>query len=104
VIDLVSSGHFSGGDASLFRPLIGALMEHDPYLLFADYQSYVECQDRVSETYRDQDKWMQMSILNTIRMGKFSSDRAIREYCEGIWHAHPVTVSLEASAPRHTDS
>jgi glycogen phosphorylase len=70
-------------------------MQYDPYLLFADYQSYVDCQDRVSETYLDQDKWTKMSLLNTARMGKFSSDRAIREYCSGIWHAEPVKISQE---------
>jgi starch phosphorylase len=70
-------------------------MEHDPYLLFADYQSYVDCQDRVSESYMDRDKWAKMSLLNTARMGKFSSDRAIREYCNRIWHAEPIKVSLE---------
>jgi starch phosphorylase len=94
-IDLINSGHFSRGDSNLFRPLVDVLMEHDPYLLFADYQSYVDCQDNVSESYMDRDKWAKMSLLNTARMGKFSSDRAIREYCNGIWHAEPVKVSLE---------
>jgi starch phosphorylase len=93
VIDLINSGLFSRGDSTLFRPLVDVLMRHDPYLLFADYQSYVDCQDRVSETYLDQDKWTKMSLLNTARMGKFSSDRAIREYCSEIWHAEPVKIS-----------
>jgi starch phosphorylase len=97
VIDLINSGLFSHGDPRLFRPLVEVLMQYDPYLLFADYQSYVDCQDRVSETYLDQDKWTQMSLLNTARMGKFSSDRAIREYCSGIWHAEPVKISPEMS-------
>jgi starch phosphorylase len=95
VIDLINSGLFSRGDPRLFRPLVDVLMQYDPYLLFADYQSYVDCQDRVSETYLDQDKWTKMSLLNTARMGKFSSDRAIREYCSGIWHAEPVKISQE---------
>jgi glycogen phosphorylase len=93
VIELINSGLFSRGDSTLFRPLVDVLMRHDPYLLFADYQSYVDCQDRVSETYLDQDKWTKMSLLNTARMGKFSSDRAIREYCSEIWHAEPVKIS-----------
>jgi starch phosphorylase len=97
VIDLINSGLFSRGDSTLFRPLVDVLMRYDPYLLFADYQSYVDCQDRVSETYLDQDKWTKMSLLNTARMGKFSSDRAIREYCRGIWHAEPVKISPEMS-------
>ena len=94
VIDLIASGHFSG-DSELFKPLVDSLLYHDEYLLFADYQSYVDCQDRVSQTYRDQDAWTRMSILNTARMGKFSSDRTIRQYCEEIWKVSPVPVSLE---------
>ena len=95
VIDLIVSGHFSAGDPELFKPLVDSLIYHDEYLLFADYQSYVDCQDRVSLTYRDQDVWTRMSILNAARMGKFSSDRTIRQYCEEIWKVRPVPVSLE---------
>src|SRR5208283_3830418 len=95
VIDLIASGHFSSGDPELFRPLVDSLLYHDEYLLFADYQSYVDCQDRVSQTYGDQDTWTRMSILNSARMGKFSSDRTIRQYCDEIWRVSPVPVSLE---------
>jgi len=94
-IDLINCGHFSHGDANLFKPLVDSLMKYDPYLLFADYQSYVNCQDQVSNAYKESGKWTQMSILNTARMGKFSSDRAIREYCSKIWNAKPVKVELE---------
>jgi starch phosphorylase len=86
VIDSVSSGQFSHGDRNLFRPLLDSLLQHDTYLLFADYQSYVDCQDEVAKIYYDQEKWSRMSILNAARMGKFSSDRSIRQYCEGIWN------------------
>jgi starch phosphorylase len=86
VIDSVSSGQFSRGDTNLFRPLLDSLLHYDTYLLFADYQSYVDCQDEVAKVYRDQEKWSRMSILNAARMGKFSSDRSIREYSEGIWN------------------
>ena len=96
VIDLVASGHFSHGDTNLFRPLLDNLLYSDPFLLLADYQSYIDCQDQVSEAYRNQDHWTRMSILNTARMGKFSSDRAIREYCEDIWKVQPVKVAIEA--------
>jgi starch phosphorylase len=85
VIDSLASGQFSRGDRNLFRPLIDGLLNSDPYLLLADYQSYVDCQDRVSATFLDQEKWSKMSIYNAARMGRFSSDRAIQEYCRNIW-------------------
>ena len=86
VIDSILSGHFSHGDRNLFRPLVDGLLYSDPYLLFADYQSYVDCQDQVSATFLDQDRWARMSIYNAARIGRFSSDRAIREYCKEIWN------------------
>ncbi|MBW4442323.1 MAG: glycogen/starch/alpha-glucan phosphorylase [Plectolyngbya sp. WJT66-NPBG17] len=91
-IDRISSGFFSKGDAALFKPLINSLLYQDPYLLLADYQSYIEAQDRVSKAYRDQDQWVRMSILNSARMGKFSSDRSIREYAETLWNVPPLKV------------
>ena len=60
------------------------------YLLFADFQAYVDCQDRVAAAFLDEQAWARMSILNVARMGKFSSDRSIREYCEKIWKVKPV--------------
>jgi starch phosphorylase len=98
-IELILSGFFSHGDVRLFKPLIDSLMYQDQYLLFADYQSYIECQDRVSQMYGDRDKWARMSILNTARMGKFSSDRSIREYSKDIWHVEPVNIELEDLCP-----
>lgn len=95
VIDLIASGHFSGGDTELFRPVVDNLREHDPFLVMADYADYIACQDKVAELWADPDKWTVMSILNTARAGKFSSDRAIREYCEEIWNVHPVPVAVE---------
>jgi starch phosphorylase len=95
VLDQLAAGRFSGGDSSLFCPLVDTLLARDEYLLLADYPSYVECQDRVSQVYRDSERWTRMSILNTARMGRFSSDRAIREYCQEIWHAGPVEVQGE---------
>ncbi len=94
VIDLIRSGFFSRGDTELFRPLIDGLMYQDPYLLFADFQSYIECQDRVAAVYADTDRWTRMSILNTARSGKFSSDRTIREYCADIWRVKSVPIHL----------
>ncbi|MBW4523180.1 MAG: glycogen/starch/alpha-glucan phosphorylase [Scytolyngbya sp. HA4215-MV1] len=94
-IDRIASGFFSHGDAKLFQPLVDNLMYQDQYFLFADYQSYVECQDRVSQAYQDQDNWTRMAILNSARMGKFSSDRAIQDYCDDIWKVAPVKIELE---------
>ncbi len=89
-IDQIASGVFSGGDRNLFKPFVDSLMNHDEYLVLADYQSYVDCQDEVGKAFRDQEGWTRMSILNAARMGKFSSDRSIREYCEKIWSVKPV--------------
>ncbi len=93
VIDGISAGQFSRGDRDLFRPLLDSLLYHDPYLLFADYQSYIDCQDRAALAHRDQEQWSRMSILNAARIGKFSSDRSIHEYCKNVW-----AVSLTPAA------
>ena len=91
-IDLIDSGFFSNGDRELFRPLVESLLNRDDYMLLADYQAYVDCQQRVSEAYRDQKNWTRMSILNSARVGRFSSDRSIREYCRAIWNVSPITT------------
>jgi starch phosphorylase len=77
-MDLISCGHFSSGDRELFKPIIDSLLDHDPYMLLADYQDYISCQDRVSRLFEDKKSWTKKSILNTARMGKFSSDRSYR--------------------------
>jgi len=89
-IDQIAGGSFSHGDSSLFRPLVEQLLNRDEYLVLADYQAYIDCQDRAGALFRDRNKWTEMSILNVARMGKFSSDRAIREYSENIWHAPAI--------------
>jgi starch phosphorylase len=90
VLDFIASGALARGDAELFRPLVDNLLHDDPFLVLADYQAYVDCQDRVSALWRDPQAWTRMSILNAARMGKFSSDRSIREYCERVWHVKHV--------------
>jgi starch phosphorylase len=94
-LDLVASGRFSNGDREVFRPLVENLLSSDPFLVLADYAAYVACQERVSAAWDDQAAWTRMSILNTARAGKFSSDRAIREYCDSIWNIAPVSVVLD---------
>ena len=73
-----------------FRPLVDELLNRDEYLVLADYQSYVECQEEVNRVYEDRDQWTTKSILNVARMGRFSSDRSIREYVEKIWKVKPL--------------
>ena len=92
VLDLIRDGYFSRGDRDVFRPLLDNLLYHDPYLLLADFQSYVDCQARVGEAWCDPERWTRMSILNVARSGKFSSDRTIREYCEEVWRVSPVPI------------
>ncbi|MCS6943015.1 MAG: glycogen/starch/alpha-glucan phosphorylase [Geminocystis sp.] len=95
VIDRIADGTFSHGDRELFKPLVAHLLHEDTYMLMADYQSYVECQKQVAAAYKDKEKWTTMSILNSIRMGKFSSDRTVKEYCDEIWKVSPVKITLE---------
>ena len=92
VLDLIGSGLFSHGDRGLFQPLVDHLIWHDSYLLLADYAAYIACQEQAGAVYRDTRQWTRMSILNVARMGKFSSDRTIGEYCRDIWRAVPVPV------------
>jgi len=89
-IDLVASGFFSGGEPGLFSPLVDNLLGEDPYMVLADFAAYLEAQEAAAQAYGDRARWTRMSILNVARMGYFSSDRAICEYCRDIWHACPV--------------
>jgi starch phosphorylase len=95
VIEGISSGHFSNGDGELFKPLVDSLLFHDPFMLLADFAAYVNAQREVDAAYYDQERWTRMAILNVARMGKFSSDRAVREYCRDIWRVNPVPVALD---------
>jgi starch phosphorylase len=94
VLDALSSGEFSHGDKRLFEPLVNSLLTGDEYMLLADYQSYIDMQEQVSQAYVDPERWTRMSILNVARIGKFSSDRAIRDYCADIWKTWPVKIHV----------
>jgi starch phosphorylase len=96
-LDLISSGFFSNGDSSLFKPLVDSLIYHDEYLVLADYRSYVDCQEKVSQAYGDEKRWTRMSILNVARIGKFSSDRSVREYADKIWNVKPVAIHFDVT-------
>ena len=94
VLDLISSGLFAHGDTGAFAPLVDHLLWHDSYLLLADYASYISCQENVGRCYGDSARWTRMSILNVARIGKFSSDRTIDEYCRDIWRVKATPVSM----------
>lgn len=88
VLDQIRDGFFSDTDKDLFRPIWDTLMVHgDKYMLCADFQSYIDAQKQVDETYKDQKKWLTMAVHNIATVGKFSSDRTIREYAKDIWDA-----------------
>lgn len=93
VVDMISSDFFSKNEPGIFKPIIDSLMGVDYYCLFADYQSYVDAQDEVSKLYLNQDEWTKKAILNVARVGKFSSDRSIKEYAEKIWKVEPVKIN-----------
>ena len=68
-----------------FEPLVNNLLHHDPFCVFADFSDYCDAQDRVSNAWKDRNRWYNMSLINIARSGFFSSDRSIREYCNTIW-------------------
>lgn len=90
-LDLISSGFFSAGDRELFAPIVSSLLDHgDYYLLLADYRAYVNAQEEAGRVFLDPEEWTRRSILNTARMGRFSSDRSVLEYADRIWNAVPL--------------
>jgi len=93
VIDWLGSDYFTPGEHGAFGALHSSLMHGDPYMVLADFRAYSDCQARVDAAYRDPTAWARMAILNTARMGKFSSDRTIREYANDIWNVKPVSVT-----------
>ncbi|HET7755077.1 MAG TPA: glycogen/starch/alpha-glucan phosphorylase [Anaeromyxobacteraceae bacterium] len=93
VLDAIAGDTFSPGEPRLFQPIVDSLLNGgDPFLVLADFRSYVECQEEVAKAYLDADRWTRMAILNVARTGKFSSDRTIREYADEIWGVRPVRV------------
>jgi starch phosphorylase len=89
VLDFINSGKLSNGDTNLFKPIVDNLLWNDPYLLLADYPLYIACQELVSRTWKNPTEWNKKAILNVARIGKFSSDRSIKDYCEKIWQVKP---------------
>lgn len=96
VIDMIANGLFCPEKLDLFSPITESLLQKgDHYCLLADFDSYIACQQRVSEMYKDWRAWTKMSILNVANIGKFSSDRTIREYAADIWNVKPVKIEME---------
>ena len=89
VIDFIAGGTLARGDHTLFEPLVDNLLDHDPFLVLADYRAYIDAQQRATTLWRDPQAWTRCSILNTARMGRFSSDRSIRDYCARVWKIEP---------------
>jgi starch phosphorylase len=100
ILDFIGSGALAGGDSNLFRPLVDRLLHEDPFLVLADCQAYADCQEQVSALWRNQPAWTRKAIPNVARMGKFSSDRSIREYCERVWRVRPVKVPSWSTVAR----
>jgi glycogen phosphorylase len=99
VINFIASGALVEDDPSLFHPLVDNMPRRDPFLVLADYQAYVDCQDRVSVLCRDRQSWTQQSILTVARSGRFSTDRDSHEYCSQIWKVRPVPVEEREDQP-----
>jgi starch phosphorylase len=92
VIDWLGSSYFTPREGAAFAPICNSLLHGDPFMVLADFRAYSDCQARVDAAYRDKERWSRMAVLNTARMGKFSSDRTIREYAEQIWKLPQVPV------------
>ncbi|MEZ4441855.1 MAG: glycogen/starch/alpha-glucan phosphorylase [Polyangiaceae bacterium] len=92
VLELIEGGYFSPEQPTYHQPVVDYLRYQDPYLIAADFADYLACHERVEATYRDQDAWTRMALVNIARSGKFSSDRTIAQYAAEIWGAKPVVV------------
>lgn len=100
VINAIRDNHFASEERNVFQDIYKHLMEHgDVYCHLADYRMYIDCQERVSATYTNRDKWSKMAVLNVARMSKFSSDRTIHEYAKEIWGLKPVSIPDPSDEP-----
>jgi len=93
VLDMLGSNFFTPHENNAFSLVHHSLLDGgDPFMVLADFRSYVDCHEKVDATYRKPAEWAKKAILNTARMGKFSSDRTIREYAEQIWTLPQVPI------------
>ncbi len=96
IVDMIAGNYFNRNEPGIFQPIIEGLLDYDYYCLFPDYDPYIKAQKKVDNLYRNLDEWTKKSILNCARIGKFSSDRSIKEYAEKIWNVKPIKVELDA--------
>ena len=93
VVDMIATNFFNPKEFGIFDDMIRGLMNVDYYVLFADYQSYIDAQDKVAELYKNKEEWTKKSIYNVARVSKFSSDRSVQEYADKIWKVKSVKVN-----------
>ena len=102
---MVDSGYFSCEQPELFRPLVNYLTTGgDPYLILADFEAYLAAQDRVDETYRNQEDWNRRAVLNVARMGRFSIDRTVKDYASRVWGINATSPPVKDRANVRKDS
>ena len=91
-MDQIGSGYFSPEEPHRYRPIVDSLLNGggDPFMLLADFRAYLDCDARVDARYRSRDDWFRSAVLNTARMGYFSSDRTVAEYARKIWGTEPA--------------
>jgi starch phosphorylase len=99
---LIASGFFNPEEPNMFRPITDNLLGEDPFRLMADFEAYVQCQRRVEKAYMDRDFWDRAAVLNIANMGRFSSDRSIRDYAKGIWNVAPIPVVIPPYGGSHS--
>jgi starch phosphorylase len=92
---MINSDYFNPDEPGIFNPIVKKLLNDDYYCLLADYQSYIEAQNKVNELYMNPSDWTKKTILNVARIAKFSSDRSIKEYAEKIWKVEPVKINTK---------
>ena len=95
IIDLIESDFFNPEQPGTFKPIVDDLLNHDQYMLLADFQSFADKHDEVAKAYTKTKDWAKMAILNVARMSKFSSDRTIAQYNEEIWKTKPVSIKID---------
>jgi len=97
-LELIGSGFFSMGDRDRYRPIIDTLRNQDPFMVCADFDSYVACEARAAVAYRDPEQWSRRALLNIAGARRFSIDNTVREYASQIWNIRPVIAAAPAES------